>query len=102
MNSNSKKMMIVGAFVLNLGLAASANAMIARGYSSEVVNFSDLDLKKVEAQAILQKRIEASAARICAVDEAKRSRSVQQRFHSTRCYRNSVKTAMEKVSLASR
>lgn len=102
MNMNSKKMMIVSAFTLSLAMAASANAMVGKVESSELVNFSDLDLKKTEAQATLQKRVEASAARVCGVDESKRTGSVKQRFESNSCYRSSVKAAMEKVVVVGR
>lgn len=102
MNSNSKKITLVSASIMALFMAGSAQAIVGKSTSEEIVSFSDLNLSKVEGQKTLQRRLEASAKKVCRVDQAINARSISRIADSKRCYRESVELAMKKVSLAKR
>lgn len=100
MNSNSKKITLVSASIMAMFVASSAQAIVGKSVSEEIVSFSDLNLSKVEGQKTLQRRLEATAKKVCAVDQAFNTRSVSRIADSKRCYKESIELALKKVSLA--
>ncbi len=100
MNSNSKKITLVSASIMAIFMAGSAQAIVGKSVSEEIVSFSDLNLSKVEGQKTLQRRLEATAKKVCSVDQAFNTRSVSRIADSKRCYKESIELAMKKVSLA--
>lgn len=102
MNSNSKKITLVSASVMALFIASSAQAIVGKSVSEEIVNFSDLDLHKVEGQKSLQRRLHTAAVKVCEKSESINSRSVARIAQSKRCYKEAINSAMKKVKLAKR
>lgn len=102
MKNHSKKTTLIGATVAALFLASSAQAFVGESISQDTVNIADLNMTQVQDQKVLQKRLQASAEKVCGVNDAIDSRSISRIADSKRCYRDSIEAAMKTVSLASR
>ncbi len=85
MKTPSKKTTLIGATVAALFLASSAQAFVSESLSQDTVNIADLNMEQVQDQKVLQKRLQASAEKVCGVNEAIDTRSASRIADSKRC-----------------
>lgn len=83
----------------SIALVATATPAIAgpMDVPTQKVSYADLDLTSPEGQAVLDRRIDAAARKVCAMDEIRTSTRIKSR-ESKACYAKARASAANQVA----